>query len=118
MMMLDNAVMEDRLGMVIEEEHRRLCWRWWLSMMAGSERMRIARKSITNFRLCPSSPPFFFFLLRLLLLLLMPLLLRPATGCWDKYIERVMFLLVEIASSHHDGDDDHASSVTNQGRAS
>jgi hypothetical protein len=87
-------------------------------MMAGSEMMRIARKSVTNFRLCPSSPPFFFFLL-LLLLLLMPLLLRPATGCWDKYyIERVMFLLAETASLHHDADDDHASSATNQGRAS
>ncbi len=85
--------------------------------MAGSEMMRIARKSVTSFRLCPSSPPFFF--LRLLLfVLLMPLLLRPATGCWDKYIERVMFLLAETASLHHDADDDHASSATNQGRAS
>ncbi|CAM6018007.1 unnamed protein product [Sphagnum balticum] len=43
--------MEDRLAMVMEEEHRTLRWRWWLSMMAGSEMMRIARKSVTNFRL-------------------------------------------------------------------
>jgi hypothetical protein len=89
-------------------------------MMAGSEMMRIARKSVTNFRLCPPSPPFFFLvLLRLLLLLLPPLLLllRPATGCWDKYIERVMFLLAETAPLHHDADDHHASSATNQGRA-
>jgi hypothetical protein len=114
--------MEDRLAMVIEEEHRTLSWRWWLSMMASSEMMRIARKSVTNFRLCPSSPPFFFFFFLLLLLplvvLLLPLLLRPATGCWDKYVERVMFLLAETASLHHDADDDHASSATNEGRAS
>jgi hypothetical protein len=110
--------MEARLAMVIEEEHRTLRWRWWLSMMAGSEMMRIARKSVTNFRLCPSSPPFFFLVLVLLLLLMPLLLLRPATGCWDKYIERVMFLLAETASLHHDADDDHASPATNQGRAS
>jgi hypothetical protein len=86
----------------------------------GRQREDVHCEEISHqFRLCPSSPPFFFFLLRpLLLLLLMPLLLRPATGCWDKYIERVMFLFAETTSSHHDGDDDHASSATNQGKAS
>jgi hypothetical protein len=34
------------------------------------------------------------------------------------YIERVMFLLAETAPLHHDADDDHASSASNQGRAS
>jgi len=65
MMLLDDAVMEDRLGMVIEEEHRRLCWRWWLSMMTEREDAHCEEIShqfsslsvITTFILLPPPPP-------------------------------------------------------------